>query len=199
MIRRAALALIASAFLAGGAAAGPVLAPTGEMSLGDPKAKVKVVEVASASCIHCAAFNNEVFPAFKKKYIDTGRVHYTLRELLTAPTEVAAAGFITARCGGKDKYFTALDSFFHGLEEMFRTRNAGPNLLKAGAAAGLSEAQVNACLQDQSAFEALNARVSKAIADGVQSTPTFFVNGKKVAEGEVTLQQLDAAIAAASK
>lgn len=199
MIRRAVIALLASAALTGGAVAGPVLAPTGDMSLGDPKAKVKVVEVASASCIHCAAFNNEVFPVFKKKYIDTGRVHYTLRELLTPPAEVAAAAFLTARCGGKDKYFTVLDSFFHGLEEMFRTRNAGPNLLKAGAAGGLSEAQVKACVADEAANKALGERVDKAIADGIQSTPTFFVNGKKVAEGEVTLQQLDAAIAAASK
>lgn len=199
MIRRAVLALAAGLTIAGAASAGPVLAPTGDMSLGNPKAKVKVVEVASASCGHCAAFNNEVFPAFKKKYIDTGRVHYTLRELLTQPTEVAAAGFITARCAGKDKYFTVVDAFFHGFEEMARTGKAMDNLNRAGAAGGLSPAQIQACLNDREAVDALEARVAKTAGEGVTSTPTFFVNGKKVAEGAISLQQLDAAIAAAGK
>lgn len=199
MIRRTALALIAGLALAGPASAGPVLAPTGDMSLGNPAAKIKVVEVASASCSHCAAFNNQVFPAFKKKYIDTGRVHYTLRELLTQPTEVAAAGFITARCAGQAKYFTVVDAFFRGFDEMARTGQAMDNLNKAGAAGGLTPTQIQACLNDQAAVQALEARVAKTASEGVTSTPTFFVNGKKVAEGAITLQQLDAAIAAAGK
>ena len=82
------------------------------MSLGDPKAKVRVIEYASASCSHCARFNNEVFPAFKAKYIDTGRVHYTLKEFLTPPVEVAAAAFLLARCTGKDRYFSTLDAVY---------------------------------------------------------------------------------------
>src|SRR5258708_5119572 len=67
----------------------PVLAP--EMSLGDPKAKVTVVEYASASCPHCARFNNEVFDDFKKKYVDTGKVRYVFREFLTPPEQFAGA------------------------------------------------------------------------------------------------------------
>lgn len=199
MIRRSVAALIAAAALSGAASAGPVLAPTGDMSLGNPKARVKVVEVASATCGHCAAFNNEVFPAFKKKYIDTGRVHYTLRELLTQPTEVAAAGFITARCAGKAKYFTVVDAFFRGFDEMARTGQAMDNLNKAGAAGGLSPAQIQACLGDKAALDALQARVAKVVGEGVDGTPTFFVNGKKVHVGPMTLEQLDAAIAAAGK
>src|SRR5580698_5039034 len=64
-----------------------------DMTLGNPRAKVTVIEYASASCPHCAHFNNEVFPAFKAKYIDTGRIHYVFREFLTPPAEVAAASF----------------------------------------------------------------------------------------------------------
>src|SRR5271170_7604643 len=79
-----------------------------DMSLGNPTAKVTVIEYASASCPHCARFNNDVFPAFKTKYIDSGRIHYVFREFLTPPVEVAAAGFLTARCAGKDKYFSVL-------------------------------------------------------------------------------------------
>jgi protein-disulfide isomerase len=63
----------------------------------------------------------------------------------------------------------------------------------------LSQQQFEACLSDQSALSALQARVQAAVDAGVNSTPTFFVNGKKVSEGEMTLDQLDAAIAAARK
>jgi len=62
-----------------------------DMSLGNAGAKVTVIEYASASCPHCAHFNNEVFPAFKAKYIDTGKVHYVFREFLTAPRPEAPA------------------------------------------------------------------------------------------------------------
>ena len=73
--------------------AGWVAAP-GDMNLGNPRARVRVVEYMSLTCAHCAHFNSEVFPAFKTRYIDTGRVFYTARELLTAPAQVAAAGVI---------------------------------------------------------------------------------------------------------
>lgn len=197
--RRIALAVLATLALAGGSA---VAAPavTGDMSLGDPKAGVKMVEYASLSCSHCAAFNNDVFPAFKKKYIDTGRVHYTLREILTAPHEVAAAGFMTARCAGKDKYFTVVDAMFREFPEWSATGRALDSVVKAGRAGGLSEDQVKACITDQAALEALQTRVNQAAADGqISGTPTFFFNGKKVKEGEMSAAELEAAVAAASK
>src|ERR1700759_4001989 len=76
-------------------AAGPLLTTEADdMTMGSPHAPVTVIEYASASCPHCARFNNEVFPAFKAKYIDTGRVFYVFREFLTAPAEVAAASFL---------------------------------------------------------------------------------------------------------
>ena len=88
--RRIAVASLGALALACGSA---VAAPLdGDMSLGDPKAKVQVIEYASVTCTHCAAFNRDVFPAFRKKYIDTGKVHYTFKEFLTPPAEVAAAG-----------------------------------------------------------------------------------------------------------
>jgi len=172
----------------------------GDMSMGDAAAKVKVVEYASASCSHCASFNNAVMPEFKKKYIDTGKVHYTLKEFLTPPAEMSAAGFLVARCAGKDKYFTVVDAVFRGQEEMFTTGDIRGGLLRVAQSAGMTEEQFNKCVSDDAALKALNARVDKAVKqDKITGTPTFFVNGKKVAEGEVTLAQLDAAIAAASK
>ena len=195
-----AAAAVASLTLAGcskGGASGPA---TGDMSLGNPDAKVKVVEYASASCSHCARFNNTVFPAFKAKYIDTGKIRYTLKEFLTPPEEVAAAGFLVARCAGKDKYFTVLDSIYKNQAEMFTTGDFRGVLLRIAQSAGMTEDQFNKCVSDPDALKALNARVERAVKDDkITGTPTFVVDGKKVAEGEVTLAQLDAAIAAAAK
>lgn len=175
-------------------------ASEGDMSLGNPKAKIQVTEYASASCVHCAAFNNNIFPEFKKKYIDTNKVHYTLKEFLTPPAEVAAAGFLVARCAGDDKYFTVLDSIFRNQMEMFQSGDFRGGLLKVAQSAGMTEEQFNKCVSDEAALKALNERVDRAVKqDKITGTPTFFVNGKKIAEGEVSMAQLDAAIAEASK
>jgi protein-disulfide isomerase len=195
-----AVAAIAGLSLAGCNKGGAGGASAGDMSLGPADAKVQVLEYASASCSHCARFNNTVFPAFKAKYIDTGKVHYTLKEFLTPPEEVAAAGFLMARCAGKDKYFTVLDAIYKNQAEMFQTQDYRGVLLRIAQSAGMTEDQFNKCVSDPDALKALNARVQKAINDDkISGTPTFVVNGKQVATGEVTLAQLDAAIAAASK
>lgn len=171
-----------------------------DMTLGSPAAKIQMIEYASASCSHCAHFNNDVWPAFKAKYVDTGKVHYTFKEFLTPPVEMAAAGFLTARCAGKDKYFSVLDAIFHSQQEMFQTGDMRGVLLRVAQSAGMTEAQFNSCITDETALKALNDRVDRATKeDKITGTPTFVVNGKQVATGEVTLQQLDTAIADASK
>jgi protein-disulfide isomerase len=200
--RRFLLVLVGAASLGmaacnqGGGAAGTA---TGDMTLGDPNAKVKMVEYASVTCSHCARFNNEVFPAFKAKYIDTGKVHYTFRELLTAPEQVASAGFLVARCAGKDKYFGVVDAIFQNQQDIVVGGDPRGSLLRVAQSAGMTEAQFNSCVEDSAALEALNKRVEQANGAGISSTPTFFMNGKKVKEGEMTLAELDAAVAEASK
>jgi len=170
-----------------------------DMTLGNPKAKVTVVEYASASCPHCAHFNNEVFPAFKAKYIDTGRVHYVFREFLTPPAEVAAASFLIARCAGRDKYFNVLDTIFRGQAQMYQSGDIKGALLHAAEGAGMTDAQFDACLTNEAAGDALSARVQHyAKDDGIDSTPTFVINGKKMDPNTpATMANLDAAIAEA--
>jgi protein-disulfide isomerase len=197
LIAVAAVAGLSLAACNKGGASGP---GQGDMSLGKADAKVKVVEYASASCSHCAKFNNEVFPAFKAKYIDTGKVHYTLKEFLTPPEEVAAAGFLVARCAGKDKYFTVLDSIYKNQAEMFQTGDFRGVLLRIAQSSGMTADQFDKCVSDPEALKALNARVQSAINDDkITGTPSFFVNGKKIGEGEVSLAQLDTAITDAAK
>ena len=179
---------------------GPTGPAQGDMSMGNPAAKVKVVEYASASCPHCARFNNDVFPQFKAKYIDTGKAYYTFKEYLTPPENVAAAGFLTARCAGKDKYFTVLDAIYRQQQEMFQSGDFRGGLLRIAQSMGMNEKQFNDCITNDDSLKALNDRVEKAQKDAkITGTPTFFFNGKQVAEGEVTEAQLDQAFAEASK
>ncbi len=165
-----------------------------DMSMGNPKAKVQVTEYASLSCSHCAKFNNDVFPAFKKKYIDTGKIHYTFREFLTQPAEFAASGFVLARCLGPDKYFAALDAIFRHQAEMFATQDERGVLLRVAQSAGMSEVKFDACISNTDALNALNKRIDTYVSrDKIKYTPTFMINGQRL-EGEQTLAQLDAAI-----
>ena len=204
--RRAIAVLFAAALAMGGLAAcapheeDPAsVAQADDMSLGNPKAKVRVVEYASASCPHCARWDMEVFPAFKAKYVDTGKVRYTLKEYLTEPAALSAAGFMLARCAGKDRYFPVLDAVFRGQQEMVATQDPGAVLRRiATGPGGMTESQLDACFHDMAAEKALAARADRHVkVDKVTSTPTFIVNGRRI-EGEMTLPELDAVIAKAA-
>lgn len=199
--RRAAIAA-AAATAAGGAAPAwaQFKAAPGDMSLGDPKAPVHVVEYLSLTCPHCAHFHADVFPAFKAKYIDTGRVHFTIRELLTAPAQVAAAGFMLARCDGGKSYFKIVDEVFRS-QVRWQSGSIKPIFVEIARNNGLTDAQFEACITDPKAQEALQARLEYATGtDKVTGTPTFFVNGVQLPNQETpTLADLDAAVARASK
>ncbi len=172
-----------------------------DMSMGNPQAKVTVVEYASVACPVCADFNNNTFDAFKKKYIDTGKIHYVFREALTGNPALAGSGFLLARCAGKDNYFKVTDALFRAQDQVYEP---GSENLKPGVAhdvlsriaqqVGMNDDQLNKCLTDTSAVNALNDRVAKySKQDNIDATPTFIINGKKL-EGDQTLAQLDAAI-----
>ena len=197
----AAVALMATALVACNKT-GAAGASAGDMTLGDPNSKVTVVEYASPSCSHCARWNADVWPTFKAKYVDTNKVNYVFREYITPPPQLAAAGALLAHCAAKDdkaKYFSVMDAVFHAQEEIFTTGDIRGPLVRVAQSAGMTEAQFNACVNDEAALKALNDRVQKnGEKDKIDSTPTFIVNGKKLV-GEQTMENLDAAIAAASK
>ncbi|HEX4709518.1 DsbA family protein [Phenylobacterium sp.] len=191
--------LVAAVGLAASIATAAPSALPDDMSLGNPKAKIEVIEYASLSCPHCAHFNETVFPALKAKYIDTGKVRYTLKEFLTPPETVAAAGFLMARCAGPAKYFKVVDEVFRS-QPRWQSGNIKPIFQEIGAANGVDAAKFDACLQDQAAIDAVTARTKRAVEqDQVNSTPTLFINGKRVENVPLTPADLDAAISAATK
>ena len=194
-----ALSCLAIAAFGAPAAAKTVTMTDNDIALGNPKAKVTVVEYASLSCSHCAHFNADVFPAFKAKYIDTGKVRFVFREFLTEPVQVAAAGFLTARCAGKQNYFTVVDGVSRSQAEIFATRDLGPSLTRVAKSVGIDEDGLKACLSDTKALKALGDRVERFSKEGnITSTPTFVINGNQLKGGH-TLDDLDAAIAEAKK
>jgi len=198
------LALLAGvvALLAAGQVWAKAPAQPDDMSMGNPHAKVVVTEYASVACPICAEFNNTVFPAFKKRYIDTGKVRYVAREVLTGNPTLAVSGFLLARCAGARKYFQVTDAIYHAQDEIYEpgTETVSPEkgravLLGIAKAAGLSEDQFTKCLSDGQALAALDDRVRRfAERDGIDATPTFLLNGKTLNVGLISMPELDAAI-----
>jgi protein-disulfide isomerase len=193
---RALLLAAAVAVASAPALAAPAVLP-GDMTLGNPKAKVEVIEYASVACPHCAHFNETVLTPFRAKWVDTGKVHFALKEMLTGSPTVAMAGFLVARCAGPAKYFKVVDEIYRSQPQWQEGQIKGV-LQVIAAGAGVDEAHFNACLQDQAAIEAVNARSQRAEQDGVDSTPTVFVNGKKLDKLPQTPAEMDAVIAAAT-
>ena len=167
------------------------------MALGAAEgAKVTVVEYASVTCVHCAAWQEKTWPAFKARYVDTNKVRYVFRELPTPPVDAAAAGFQIARCAGADKYFDVIHALLASQEVMI-SQSPQAWLQRAAQGAGLSQDRVAACLSDETALAALDGRIRAARDAGVTGTPAFFVNGRTIVSpgGEgASIQDLSAAI-----
>ena len=162
--------------VASSARAAPLPPVPGEMVLGSPKAPVQFVVYASASCPHCAHWWTTVLPQVRKAFIDTGKVRLVFREFLTPPPEFAAAGFILAR-RVPGKYFDVLTTIFQKQEEIYRSEKLFEGLQAIGRQYGLTDKQFGDALNDAGALKAVNDRMAKAVADGIEGTPSFFVNG----------------------
>jgi len=171
-----------------------------DMSLGDPNSKIVVAEYASVGCPICARWYKEVYPAFKAKYIDTNKINFVSKEMLVGggvEITVASSGFLMARCAGKDKYFAVVDALYLNQEEAFQAPRE--TLMNIARSVGMSDKQFETCVSDEKALQALNDRVERHNKEGVDSTPTFVINGKKMEPGYHSLEEIDAAIAAAGK
>ncbi len=165
----------------------------GDMALGAAEgAKVTVVEYASVTCGHCAAWQTEVWPQFKAKYVDTNKVRYVFREFPTAPQPVAVAGFLIARCAGEGQYFDVIEDVMASQAEWQAGTPPRQSLQRIATAAGLNDQQFKACLSDPDGLAAMDQRIKAGLDAGVTGTPTFFVNGQKIADS--SLAALSAAI-----
>jgi protein-disulfide isomerase len=161
----------------------------GEMTMGPDTAKVTVIEYASATCPHCAAFYNETFLTLKKEYIDTGKIKFVFREF--PHQDAALAAFMLARCAPKEKYFPLIDVFFATQAQW--TQNPLEGLNKIAQQAGFTKESFEACMKNEAVAKEILAVRSKAEGFGVTGIPTFFVNGERF-EGETTIEAFRAKI-----
>ena len=156
-----------------------------DLPIGAANAPVTIVEYASMTCPHCAAFAATTFPGLKSKYIDTGKVRFILREFPLDP--LAAAGFMLARCSGDDKRNAVVDLLFAQQKYWIVQDNPLAPLAALLKQTGMGQAKFEACLKDNDLRDKVYKVHERAVEKfGVNSTPTFFINGKKV-NGEMTL------------
>jgi protein-disulfide isomerase len=152
--------------------------PDGDVVLGSEKAPVTIIEYASMTCPHCAHFSTTTFPQLEKRYIDTGKVRFIFREFPLDP--LAAAGFMLARCAGKNRFMPVVEALF-AKQQDWMVQKPIPPLMAIAKQFGFTEQSFDQCLANQQVLDSIQAVRDRAAEKlGVNSTPTFFVNGKKL-------------------
>jgi protein-disulfide isomerase len=170
--------------------------PLEDIVMGKPDAPNTIVEYASMTCPHCAQFHKSVLPELKTKYIDTGQVKLILREF---PLDgLAVAAFMLARCSGPDRYYPMVGALFETQGTWAVPGEEGKEkLLLIAKQAGFSKERFDQCVGDKELFNKIVAVRQRANDKfGVDSTPTFFVNGKRLT-ADHQLKDLDAALGGA--
>ncbi|MBB1492807.1 DsbA family protein [Paracoccus sp. MC1854] len=162
------------------AQAAPAIQP--DIWQGAEDAPVEMIEYASFTCSHCAAFHTDVYPQLKAEYIDTGKVRFTQRDVYFDEPGLWAG--ILARCGGEEKFYPVAGMLFEKQREWLGAKTGdelAANLRKIGAMAGYSTEQMDACWQDTAKVESLLATFQQnAVADKIEGTPTFIIGGETV-------------------
>ncbi|MDA8585375.1 DsbA family protein [Rhodobacteraceae bacterium] len=154
-----------------------------DMSIGNPDAKVTIIEYASFTCPHCAAFHADSFKKLKADFIDTGLINFVNREIYFDRFGLWAG--ITARCGenAENRYFGIIDMIYAQQRDWANSNNPPEVIVEKlrtiGKTAGLTDADLDACFQDGDKAQALYATyVKNSEADGVRATPSFVINGE---------------------
>ena len=152
-----------------------------DMMIGNPDAKVTVIEYASYTCPHCASFHTGTFKDLKKNYIDTGKINFVFREVYFDRYGLWAS--MITRCAGPEKFFGLTDLMFQSQSSWTRAGEPAAiidELRKLGRLAGIDGETLEVCLNDNDKAKTLIAWYQeKAGADNIDSTPSFIINGKK--------------------
>ncbi|MDE1156165.1 MAG: DsbA family protein [Acidobacteriaceae bacterium] len=174
--------------------------PLPEMSLGKADAPIKIVEYMSMTCPHCANFHNVTFDAIKTKYVDSGKVQFTIREFPFDP--VATAAFMLARSNPqKPEELATPEQYFAMVSMLFKQQRAWAApadkdvrnaLMQTVKIAGYTQQSFETCLTNQKLLDEINNVVKRAADEfGVNSTPTFLINGKKYS-GDMSVDTMSA-------
>lgn len=188
----AGLAGFAAMFLAVTAQAAPLTTEEAlqDRVLGDPDAPIEIVEYASLTCPHCATFHTEILPELKKNYIDTGKAKLVYRDFPFDQAGLMAA--MMARCAPPSRYFQFIDVLFANQEKWTRDADPVAALMRIGKLGGISESDFRACISDEVLRDGLlQSRITANKQYGVDSTPSFLINGEKRVVGAQPYEVFD--------
>ena len=161
-------------------------------TLGDETAQIIIEEYASMSCGHCASFHNNNLDKIKKEFIDTGKAKLIFYDF---PLDRGAMiGSMITQCMNDKQFFPVLNRLFQKQIEWTQSDNILESINTVLNPLGLDKNRIFSCLEEneenQNRWESLLAGRKYAIdIKGVEATPTFFVNEKKV-EGKFDIKKL---------
>jgi protein-disulfide isomerase len=160
--------------------------------LGSETAPVTLIEYASPTCPHCAAFHNNVFPSLRTDFIDTGKVRFLLRPFVRNVLD--AVVFMLAEAAGPEQYHNIIETYFRTQGEWLQAADPRAALLGIALQLGFTEPSFDEALKNQELFTKMETMREQALNEfGLTGTPTFFVNGQQLT-GDQTLEQLRAVI-----
>jgi protein-disulfide isomerase len=176
-----------------------VATPEGGFRMGNPNAKVKLVEYGSLACPHCRHFEETGYKPLVAQYVRAGRVSYEFRNLLLNAPDISVS--LLAHCAGPAKFFPMSEVVFatqpqwfekvsaitaEQNAEMEKMTDAGrigrlgeiAGFLQIAARFGVTPARAHQCLADPKGLERLLNGTKTAEDAGINHTPTFLINGQ---------------------
>lgn len=176
--------------------ANPIDVPAilGTRAIGNPNAPLKITELFSLTCGHCATFHNDTYPGIKKNFVDTGKVYYVYQEFpLNAPALHAS---MIARCLPQERYEGFISLLFKTQDQWAATQNYKDALRQNAKLAGLSDQEFDACLENKELQQAFANVISQASQNWqIKSTPTIVFNdGEKTVAGAQAYPAMEHAI-----
>ena len=186
-LRSIAAALLGLALAACGPTGRTELTPVeGDAAIGPADAKVTLVEYGSPTCPGCKAWHDTFWPELKRDYVDTGKVKFVFREFAIHGA-IDAGIFAIARCAGKDEFYAVLDEAFVRQEKIVIESGKGEakaELYALGAKFGMSEEQAQSCMDNRAIIRRINDVRADAQGKGINSTPSFVLNGVVLASSD---------------
>ena len=174
------------------APADPLTLTADDRILGKSDAPITIIEYGSLTCPHCAAFDAEVLPKLKEKWIDSGKVKLVFRPFPRDEVDLHAAS--VALCAAPDRFYPFIDAMFASQEQWMAASDHKGALARVALLGGVNKTKFDACYDDKTVSDSLLAsRLAASQQLGVDSTPTFFINGKKF-DGAPTLDAFEAAL-----
>jgi protein-disulfide isomerase len=191
-------ALCVTGMVAMGVRADTVALAPDDHVLGKPDAPITIVEYASLTCPHCAEFDRDTLPKIKEKWIDTGKAKLVFRDFPLDGLALRAA--VVARCAPPDRYFGYIDILFHSQRNWATANDPIQALSRIARLGGMSDQQFQSCINNAELQRAVAASRQTAEKEyGVESTPTFFINGTMMKAGARPFEEFDQALTAAQQ